>query len=245
MASSNKGKMQLGIFVALGVALFIAGIYFIGEKQQLFRSTFRLNGIFGDVGGLQVGNNVRFSGINVGTVEDIILVSDTTVRVEILVDERVRQFIKKNALASIGSEGLMGNKILIILPGTGGQEMITDNSRLETVPPINMDNILISFKNTMESVETITEDIAAVSKNIRSGKGTIGRLIMDKTWERDFDLTVANLKHGSEGMKVLMDAAQTSFVNNFDSTFVNLKEASVGFKEVMEKARSSWLLWGF
>ena len=105
------------MFVTMGMAVFIAGIYFIGEGQQLFRSTFRISGVFKDVAGLQPGNNVRFSGINVGVVDNISIISDSSVRVEILIDDDTRKFIKKDAVASIGSEGLMGNKILIITPG--------------------------------------------------------------------------------------------------------------------------------
>src|SRR3970040_63675 len=114
MKINTINKMKLGIFISLGITVFIAAIYFIGEKQQLFRSTFRLSGVFADVAGLQAGNNVRLSGINVGTIENIVMISDTSVRVEILVDESIRKFIKKDAIAIIGSEGLMGNKILII-----------------------------------------------------------------------------------------------------------------------------------
>src|SRR5664280_2813890 len=116
MKKNTSNKIKLGIFTSLGIAVLILGIYFIGERQQLFRSTFRVSGVFKDVAGLQAGSNVRFSGVNVGTVENISIVSDTSVRVAILIDESTRKFIKKDALASIGSEGLMGNKILIIIP---------------------------------------------------------------------------------------------------------------------------------
>ena len=71
MKKNTSNKIRLGIFVSLGIVVFILGIYFIGERQQLFRSTFRLSGVFKDVAGLQAGNNVRLSGINVGTVENI------------------------------------------------------------------------------------------------------------------------------------------------------------------------------
>jgi phospholipid/cholesterol/gamma-HCH transport system substrate-binding protein len=86
MKKNSTNKIKLGIFVSLGIAVLILAIYFIGEKQQLFRSTFRLTGVFKDVGGLQIGNNVRLSGINIGTVENVSLISDTSVRVEVLID---------------------------------------------------------------------------------------------------------------------------------------------------------------
>jgi phospholipid/cholesterol/gamma-HCH transport system substrate-binding protein len=124
MKNSIANKIKLGMFISLGIAVLIITIYFIGERQQLFRNTFHLSGVFKDVAGLQAGNNVRLSGINVGTVENISLVSDTSVRVDFIIDENTRKFIKKDAVATIGSEGLMGNKVLIITPGTGGKTVI-------------------------------------------------------------------------------------------------------------------------
>jgi phospholipid/cholesterol/gamma-HCH transport system substrate-binding protein len=216
MKKDTGFKIKLGIFISLGVALFIVGIYLIGEKQQLFRSTFHLSGVFRDVAGLQAGNNVRLSGINVGTVENISIVSDTSVRVEILIDENTRKFIKKDAVASIGSEGLMGNKIIIINPGTGGKMQIENNDIVQTIQPINMDDILISLKSSIDNTTIITSNLSKITSNVQSGKGTLGRLLTDK-----------------------------SLGKTFDSTFVNLKESTAGLRAIVEKAKSSWLLWGF
>jgi phospholipid/cholesterol/gamma-HCH transport system substrate-binding protein len=204
MKKSIGYKIRLGIFITVGIVIFITAIYFIGEKQQLFRSTFRLSGEFKDVAGLQVGNNVRLSGINVGIIENITIVSDSSVRVAFLVDESTREFIKKDAVATIGSEGLMGNKILIIIPGTGGEKRIEDNDAIKTSPPINMDDILNSLQSTIDHTSNITSDLAVITNNIQSGKGTIGRLIMDKGWRENFDSTFANLKDGSDGFKMIM-----------------------------------------
>lgn len=245
MKTTTSNRIRLGIFVSLGIALFIIGVYFIGERQQLFRSTFRLSGVFRDVSGLQAGNNVRLAGINVGSVDNIRIVSDTSIRVEIVIDEDTRKFIRKDALASIGSEGLMGNRILIINPGTGGEQIIEDNDIVQTLQPINMDDVMISLKATIDKSSSITGDLAKITNNIQAGKGTIGRLLMDPSLARNFDSSVTNLKRGSEGLKTLMDSAKVSFAQNFDSTFVNLREGAVGFKTLVEKAKHSWLLWGF
>jgi phospholipid/cholesterol/gamma-HCH transport system substrate-binding protein len=209
MRRSNKktlsNNIRLGMFISAGILLFIAAIYFVGEKQQLFRSTFRVSGVFSDVAGLQAGNNVRLSGVNVGTVENIVLISDTSVRVGIVIDESIRKFIKKDAIAIIGSEGLMGNKILIINPGTGGKEEIENNDIIETVQPINLDNILLSLKTTVDNTSDITSDLAIITNNVQSGKGTIGRLVMDKAWRENFESTFINLKDGSEVFKKVME----------------------------------------
>jgi len=219
MKKKISHKVRLGIFVSLGILVFILAIYFIGEKQQLFRSTFRLNGVFKDVAGLQAGNNVRLSGINVGTVENVSIVSDTSVKVEILIDESTRKFIRKDAIASIGSEGLMGNKVLIISPGTGGKRIIENNDIIATAQPTDMDEIMKSLKTTIDNTASITGDLAKISTNIESGKGTIGRLMMDKEWRQDIQSTIVNLKEGSVGFKTFME--QT---NELDNILVRLNK---------------------
>jgi phospholipid/cholesterol/gamma-HCH transport system substrate-binding protein len=245
MKKDISKKVRLGIFVSLGITVFILGIYFIGERQQLFRKSFRISGVFKDVAGLQAGGNVRFSGINVGTVEDISIISDSSVKVDILINESTRKFIKKDAVASIGSDGLMGNKILIINPGAGGKGEIDNNDIVGTVQPINMDDIMISLKTTIDNTSRITGDLSKITSNIQSGKGTIGRLFMDQTVAQNFDSSIVNLKQGLTGLNNLVIGAKNSFANNFDSTFVNLKNGSLEFKLLMEKAKKSWLLWGF
>jgi phospholipid/cholesterol/gamma-HCH transport system substrate-binding protein len=245
MKKNASSKIRLGIFITLGLAVFILGIYFIGSQQHLFSKTFRLSGVFRDVSGLQAGNNVRFSGINVGTIDNINVVSDSSVRVEIRIEESARKFIKKDAVASIGSEGLMGNKVLIINPGTSGKEEIENNDTVQTVQPINFDDILTSLKTTIDKTSAITSDVAQIIGTIKSGQGTLGKLLMDQTLAQNIDSSVVNLKLGSEQLKILMDDLKGSFAQNMDSTMVNLKEGADGFKTLMAKAKKSWLLWGF
>ena len=224
MKKNISSKIRLGIFISLGLAVFVVAIYFIGERQQLFRSTFRLSGVFRDVGGLQAGNNVRLSGINVGTIDNVSIISDTSVRVVILVDESARKFIRKDAVASIGSEGLMGNKVLIINPGTGGKKIIEDNDTIATTQPTEIDEILKSLKTTIDNTSYITGDLAKIATNIESGKGTIGRLMMDSSCRQNIQSTIINLKEGSVGFRVFMDKADeldeilTSLKTTIDNT---------------------------
>lgn len=218
MKISAVNKIKLGIFISLGVTVLILAIYFIGENQQMFRSTFRLSGVFRDVAGLQAGNNVRLSGINVGTIDNVNIISDSSVRVIILVDESTRKFIKKDAVGSIGSEGLMGNKVLIINPGTGGKAPVENDDVIATTQPIEIDEILKSIKTSIDHTSDITSDLSVITNNIQSGKGTIGRLIMDKGWRETFDSTFANLKEGSDGFKMIMQKE-----GELDSIFASIK----------------------
>ena len=212
MKKKTGNKIRLGIFVSIGMTLFITGIYFIGQRQALFSSTFHISGVFKDISGLQVGNNVRFSGINVGTIENIQQITDTAVRVDLLIVESTRKFIKKNAKAIIGTDGLMGNKIVIITPGTPGQLQLADNDVIETTKPVSIDDILMKVKVTSDNTANITGGLSAIIENIREGKGTVGKLFMDNAFAQNIDEAVVNIKQGTGGFKQNMDAAKHNFL---------------------------------
>ncbi|HVD99474.1 MAG TPA: MlaD family protein [Cytophagaceae bacterium] len=208
MKKETKGNnIRLGIFVTVAVLLFIGAIYFLGQKQQLFSKTFHLVGVFKDIGGLQVGNNIRFSGINVGVVEDIEQISDSAVRVDMQIDESTRKFIKKDAQATIGSDGLMGNKILLIMPGAVSTQAVKDDDTIHTAPQVSMDQILANVKVTTDNTSKITADLSVVMNNIKEGKGTIGKLLMDSTMAENVGSAIVNIKQGAGGFKQNMDAA--------------------------------------
>ncbi|HWY13104.1 MAG TPA: MlaD family protein [Bacteroidia bacterium] len=206
--ASNKIKLTLFVFIA-GV-LFAAGIYFIGEKQQMFNKTFKVSGIFKDVDGLKVGNNVRFSGINVGTIDDIKQITDTNVKVDMQINEDARKFIKKDARAVVGSDGLMGDKIVTIIPGTVCKEILSDNDVLKTSKAMNTDDILFKLKVTSDNAADLSGNLSSIMKNIVDGKGTAGKLLMDTAFAQNIDQALVNLKEGIGGFKRNMDAAGKS-----------------------------------
>ncbi|MEO6901872.1 MAG: MlaD family protein [Bacteroidia bacterium] len=212
MKKKTGSSVKLGIFVTAAVLVFIFAIYFIGQKQRLFSDVFRINAIFKNVNGLQVGNNIRFSGINVGTVENINIISDTSVKVDMIIDKDVQKFIKKDAQATIGSEGLMGNKIINIASGSLNAAEIKNQDHILTNEAVNFDEILYKLNATAENATYITSDLAVITNSIRSGKGTIGRLFMDTTLADNLNQTLINLKGGTKGFKENMNAAQNSFL---------------------------------
>src|SRR5438105_1796454 len=127
MEKHHNMRWIVGLFVIAGLVLFTLAIYMLGKQRNIFGASFRLNCIFKNVSGLQVGNNVRFAGINVGTVENISILSDTTVRVKMVIDKNVKKYIKRDAQAIIGSEGLMGDKIVNIFPGNFSSPVVENN----------------------------------------------------------------------------------------------------------------------
>ncbi|MFY9311079.1 MAG: MlaD family protein [Bacteroidia bacterium] len=228
MKRNTNNRIRLGVFVTVGVALFIIGIYFIGSRQHLFSDNFRISGIFKDVSGLQIGNNVRFAGINVGTISDIEITTDTTVRVDMIIDRASQKFIKKDARAIIGSEGLMGNKVLVIMPGSSEQEPISDNDIIETSMPVSFDDILANLKVTTDNASIITDDLATIMSGIRSGRGTVGKLFMDSSFARNVDQTIVNLKKSSKGLDENMEAAKHNILLK---GYFNKKEKEAQRKE--------------
>lgn len=234
MKKTTGSKIRLGIFVSTGIAVFITGIYFIGQRQQLFSSTFHVSGIFQDISGLQVGNNVRFSGINVGIIEDIEQITDSTVRVEMVIEENTRRFIKTNAKAIIGSDGLMGSKMISIVPGPAGEDAISHNAEIETVKPVSMDDILLNLKITTDNAALITDDLSAILTSVREGHGTIGKLLMDSSFSDMVGEALFNIKQGAGGFKQNMDAASHNILLRGYLKKKNKKEAA----KVKEEAKA-------
>jgi phospholipid/cholesterol/gamma-HCH transport system substrate-binding protein len=212
MQNATGNNIKLGIFISAGIVLFATAVYFIGQKQQLFSRTFQVSCVFKDVSGLQEGNNVRFSGINIGIVKTIELITDSSVRVDMTVNEDVRKFIRTNAKAIIGSDGLMGNKIIIIRPGTMINNEISDNAFIGTSEAVSMDDILLKVKMTADNASHISSDLAIIMDNVRHGRGTIGELVMDKKMAHNVDDAVVNIKQGAGGFKNNMDAASDNFL---------------------------------
>jgi len=212
MQNKTGNKVRLGVFVSVTVVLFITGIYFIGEKQQLFSRTFHISGVFKDISGLQIGNNVRFSGINVGIVEDIEQVTDTSVRVDMQIEEKAQKFMKKDVKAIIGSDGLMGNKIMIILPGATSKEKLANNDVIHTTQPVSLDDIFVKVKVTSDNLADITSNLSTITASVSQGKGTIGKLLMDSVMAKNVGQAMVNIKQGAGGFKQNMDAAGHSFL---------------------------------
>jgi phospholipid/cholesterol/gamma-HCH transport system substrate-binding protein len=212
MKKNTGDKIRLGMFVTIGAALFIMGIFFIGQKQRLFSSTIQIKFLCKDVSGLQPGNNVRFSGINVGTVDNIEIVTDSTVQVDLLIDKSVKDFIKKDAQASIGSEGLMGDKVVNISTGSPGQASIENNDIVAYAGGSSMEEIMAQVKIVATNTAQITGDLSGIIGGIRQGKGTIGKLFVDTTFADNLDQTLVNVKNGAGGFSDNMDAVKNNFL---------------------------------
>jgi phospholipid/cholesterol/gamma-HCH transport system substrate-binding protein len=198
MKKTAPQKIRLGIFIVLGTLLLVTALYFIGNRQNLFSNNITLNATFSNVNGLQQGNNVRFSGIVVGTVNKIEMTSDTVVIIQMLIKEDVSKHIRKNAIATIGSDGLVGNMIVNIIPREGDALPVTSGDTIKSYSRIGTDDMLTTLNVTNENAALLTADLLKITNYILKGKGTLGMLINDSILAKDLKYTIFNLKETSK-----------------------------------------------
>jgi phospholipid/cholesterol/gamma-HCH transport system substrate-binding protein len=199
MEKTASEKIKLGLFVITGLTLFILVVYFIGNKQKMFGSTDHLTAVFSNVNGLQLGNNVRYSGINIGTVRAIEMINDTTINVDMIIDKSIFPHIKKNALASIGSDGLVGSMVINIIPGKGNQPQIQPGDVIQSASRVRTDDLLNTLSVTNKNAALLTADLLKITKEITQGKGTLGTLVNDTLMASDLKQTMNYLKMTSKG----------------------------------------------
>jgi len=232
MEKTATQKIRLGLFVIIGLSLFVLTIYFIGSKQQMFGKTETLTAVFNNVAGLQLGNNVRYSGINVGTVRGIEIVNDSTINVEMQIDETILPHIKKNAVATIGSDGLVGSVIINIIPGKGEALPVQPGDVIKSNNRIRTDDMLSTLNVTNENAAQLTADLLKITNDINNGKGTIGVLLRDSAMANDLKATIHNLKITSEKTSKTMDNLnrQIAGLDHKDNVIGVLKDTVVGNK---------------
>ena len=218
MKDETTRNIRVGIIVIIGTALIITALYLIGNKQNLFGSTFHISADFYNVNGLMPGNNVRLSGINVGTVESVDIASDSSVKVVMLIEDRVKQYIRKNAIVSIGTDGLMGNKLVNINSGEGEAKHIEEGDVLTTLKPFETDEILRTLNTTNDNIKDITTDLKAMTSKLNS-QNTLWRILMDT-------VIAENVKNAIVSIKLMSN--RTAVITGDLSKIVNDVKAGKG-----------------
>jgi phospholipid/cholesterol/gamma-HCH transport system substrate-binding protein len=236
-----KFKARLGMFIAGGIAVFVIAIFIIGKQQNLFNPVFKITTTFLNVSGLQVGNNVRFSGITVGTVDNITIINDSTVQVDLMIKKTVQQFIKADSEAGIGSEGIIGDRVVIISQGSYDAPMAKDGQKILSKEPVETDDIIVSLQATSVNAEVITLQLAEIMTNINSGQGTLGRLIQDTTVAENINQIIGNFKTSSEGLDETIEVTKENvfaFMKSLQKTVAKTEVASNELGEIMTKINS-------
>lgn len=212
MPKEKRYKWKLGVFAVAALIIAVGGIYYIGKQKNRFGSTIKVSTQFSSVSGLKIGGNVRLGGIDVGTVDDIHLTTDTTVQVDMVIQKRVEKFIRKDAKASISSDGLIGDKVIVIAAGTPAAATVANGDTLGSLKPVETDAIMASLKTSADNAAIITGNLADISSRISNGKGALGKLLHDTTLSTNLSATMKNLKNGSHKLDENMEAAQHNFL---------------------------------
>lgn len=216
MEKTSLEKLRLGIFVILGTALLVFGAYVIGNKQNMFGNTFTIHTVFKNVNGLEKGNNVRYSGISVGTVKDIVMENDSTIDVVMIIQDKMLKHIKNDAIATIGSDGLVGSMIVNIVPGNGLGAIIKSGDQIISYSRIGAEDMMSTLNVTSENAALLTADLLKVTAALIQGEGTLGRLLNDTLMAQNLEQTILNLKLASANANNTLEEVNR-FVNAANS----------------------------
>jgi phospholipid/cholesterol/gamma-HCH transport system substrate-binding protein len=243
MAKQGENNIKLGVFVLAGLIVVMVSFYMIGNNTSMFGSSFVLKARFNNLSGLMEGNNVLFSGIQAGTVKSIEIINDTTIEVSMLIDSKVKAYIHNNAEAAVGTEGLMGNKVVNIQPVKGNSPIVKNGDLLMAQKLTSMDEMLQTLSKTNNNIATISEalkttvlrlDTSAIfnvlnDKNIgislRSSLQNINKATGNASeMTSGLDQIVMQIKQGKGAAGVLL--TDTAVAGNLKLAVIKLKSAS-------------------
>jgi phospholipid/cholesterol/gamma-HCH transport system substrate-binding protein len=173
---------KLGIFIFIGSALLIVGIFLLGNKESLFRPTFTVKAYFSNIEGLRNGAPVRLGGIDVGSVKDIQIVQDTTGKIEVSMrlQNEIQRFIRKDTKASIETEGLVGNKVVILQIGSASADPIGEGGVIQAKDPVGFAAVIDETQGIMGYTKEMTKSMSEIVEKINRGEGTIGKILTDE-----------------------------------------------------------------
>lgn len=175
----QKRAVIVGIFVFLGILFLVLGILVIGNLNDTFKRKAEIFTLFDDVGGLQVGNNIWFSGVKIGSISDLQFYAESKVKVAMKIDVKSRPFIHKDAFVKLGTDGLIGNKILIIYGGTPQSPVVETGDTLRTEKTFSSEEVLNTLQENNKNLFSITSDLKIITGKIAKGEGSVGKFIDD------------------------------------------------------------------
>jgi phospholipid/cholesterol/gamma-HCH transport system substrate-binding protein len=193
-ATDNRKAIIVGLFLALGLVIFVLGVFTLGGQQKSFEKNFHISAVFDDVAGLKKGNNVWFSGVKVGTISSIRFVGSSQVDVKMNVDQTTQQYIHRNAGVHISSDGFIGNKIIVIDGGSPQAPIVQDGDVLQAEKLTSTDDMLKTLQQNNQNLLAITTDFKLLSHKILQGKGTVGTLLADSTMGVQLRNSMSNLQ---------------------------------------------------
>ncbi len=197
VTNPQRRAVTVGLFVLVGLLIFIGGVFTIGGMRKSFVSKIEAKSVFDDVNGLKTGNNIWFSGVKVGTVKDIHFFGNSQVEVILNIEEKSQQYIRKDAVVKISSDGLIGNKIVVIEGGTTKAAPIEDGDVLRVKKEDSQQDIMNTLQANNKNILAITEDFKDISGKIRKGEGSVGKLLADEELYKNLEATMGSLQRAA------------------------------------------------
>jgi len=216
--TDNRRKITVGIFILIGLVIFVLGILTLGSQKKAFMKSFSVNVVFNDIQGLKNGDNVWFSGVKIGTIKKIQFYGTSQVQVFLSIEEEAKKYIHKDATASISSDGFIGNKLIVITGGSLKFPLIEDGDKIRVNTTLSTDEIMKTFQVNNKNLVDITSAFKTLSANLLAGKGTAGALLSDEQMAKNFRAIVLNLKSTAQATNKM-----AADMNMFTST-LNTKD---------------------
>jgi len=251
---SNR-SVKLGVFVVIGIALFLTAVFYLGKDGNVFNKTFTVSAVFKNVEGLKEGDNVWLSGVKIGMVKRVRIISDGKVMVELSLKDKQNQFIKKNATATVGSDGLVGNKIVVIRPGNAN-EIIHDNDTINSFSPTDTQELFNLAKEVGGNAKSITDDFKTIAQRLNKGEGLLGELLTEGPVSKDLRTAIVSLKQAGENTnqatndlkRILAEVnngdglvakliTDTAYANTFESALNNVEQLGKNTKQMSEELK--------
>jgi phospholipid/cholesterol/gamma-HCH transport system substrate-binding protein len=212
----------LGAFICIGLVIFVVGVFSVGSERKTFSRSMTVRTIFDDVGGLHEGNNVWVSGVKVGVVDKISFYGTRQVEIIMKIEKGASQHIAGDARTKIGSDGLIGNRIVVIFGGSTGAPPVVDGDLLKSETTAGMDNLFSTLQDNNRNLLTITDNLMVISQKIRDGEGTLGKLVNSPSTLNDLQTVLNNLKKASvNGEKAMADIHEVVSALKNKGTLVN------------------------
>ncbi|BBE16043.1 ABC transporter, permease component [Aquipluma nitroreducens] len=232
--SPNKRAVIVGVFVIVGLLFLLAGVLIVGNLRETFNRKMQLVSLFDDISGLQPGNNIWYSGVKIGTVNSLNFHGKSQVEVDMNVAIKAKKYIRKDAKVKISSDGLIGNKILVIYGGTDGFAEVEDGDTLLVEKTFTSEDMINTAQENNKNILAITNDVKIITKKLAAGEGTLGKLLNDSLIYTNINATIASLhKASAKAEQMLASLSEFSSGLNKKGTLANeLTTDTVVFKSV-------------
>jgi phospholipid/cholesterol/gamma-HCH transport system substrate-binding protein len=232
--SPNKRAVIVGVFVIVGLVFLLSGVLIVGNIRETFNRKMQLVSLFDDIGGLQPGNNIWYSGVKIGTVNSLNFHGKSQVEVDMNIAMKAKKYIRKDAKVKISSDGLIGNKILVIYGGTEKFAEVQDGDTLSVEKTFTSEDVINTAQENNKNILAITNDVKAITKKLAAGEGSLGKLLNDSLIYTNINATIVSLQKASAKAQQLVGSlAEFSSGLNKKGTLANeLTTDTVVFKSI-------------